>query len=60
MGGTNDEELTRVREQVQQLARLHYRQRRFTDEQAAEYRALVARRDELVLALAEERSHLPI
>ena len=59
MGGTTEDELAQVREQVQELARLRYKQRRFTDEQAAQYKALVARRDELALAVLDERDSSP-
>ena len=43
-----EDELTRVRAEIQRLARVRYAQRRFTDEQQAEYEALVARRNELI------------
>ena len=48
MGGGTEEELAHVREEIQRLARLRYRQRGFTDDQQIEYEALVSRRDELV------------
>ena len=51
VGGTTKDELARVRAELQQLARLHYKQKGFTDEQAAQYKALVAQRDELALAI---------
>jgi hypothetical protein len=42
-----EDELTKVRAEIQRLARLRYAQRRFTLEQQAEYEALVIRRNDL-------------
>jgi hypothetical protein len=50
MAGGIEDELAHVRENIQRLARLRYQQRGFTDDQQAEYEALIARRD----ALAQE------
>jgi regulator of sirC expression with transglutaminase-like and TPR domain len=44
-----EDEFAHVREEIQRLARLRYQQRGFTEDQQAEYEALISRRDKLAL-----------
>jgi hypothetical protein len=55
-----EDEMTKVRAEIQRLARLRYAQRRFSDEQQAEYEALVIRRNDLASGAATTAEPAPI